>query len=81
MTLTTKNKWKLEGWDVFDAGNYAIEGEYDTEEQVIEAAKLRLLENEKDQPTETSGGQSDRGVQDRVFIVRPDGSKYRYLPS
>ena len=44
------DKWKLEGWDVFDAGNYAIDGEYDTEEKVVEAAKLRLVELEKSQP-------------------------------
>ena len=74
-------KWKLEGWDVFDTPHYPIAREYDTEEQAIEAAKLRLLELEKDQPTKESGGQSDSGVQDRVFIVRPDGSKYRYIPS
>ena len=75
------DKWKLEGWDVFDAGNYAIDGEYNTEEQAIEAAKAHLIELEKSQPNKESGGQSDRGVQDRVFIVKPDGSKYRYLSS
>lgn len=69
-------KWKIEGWDTFDAGNYSIAGEYATEAEAIEVAKTKLLENEKDQPTETSGGQN--GVQDQVFIVRPDGSKYRY---
>lgn len=78
--LKPKGKWRLEGWDVFDGGNYSIQGEYDTEEQAMEAANLRLLELEEDQPTETSGGQSDRGVQDRVYIVRPDGSKYRWRP-
>ncbi|MEK7100763.1 MAG: hypothetical protein AAB921_01555 [Patescibacteria group bacterium] len=78
-------KWKLEGCDVFDMpedhGHYPIGGEYDTEDQAIEAAKSRLIELEKSQPTKESGGQSDRGVQDRLYIVRPDGSEYRYLPS
>lgn len=74
----TKNKWRIEGWDVFDAGNYKIEGEYDTEEQALEAANLELFELEKVQPTKTSRGQSAMGVQDRIYIVRPDGSKYRY---
>ena len=77
--MNMNDKWKLEGWDVFDAGNYVIDGEYNTEEQAIEVAKARLIELEKSQPTKESGGQSDRGVQDRVFIVKPDGSKYRYL--
>ena len=71
-------KWKLEGWDVFDTPHYPIEGEYDTEEQAIEAAKLRLIELEREQPTESSGGQN--GIQDKIFIVRPDGSKYQYVP-
>ena len=73
-----EGKWKLEAWDVFDAGNYSIPGSYDTEEQAIEAAKIELQELEKLQPTESSGGQSETGVQDRVYIVRPDGTKYRY---
>lgn len=80
LEIKMSGKWKLEGWDVFDAGNYKIDGEYDTEEQAIEVAKMRLLELERDQSTETSGGQSDKGIQDRIFIVGPDGSKYRYLP-
>lgn len=84
MNTTADGKWKLEGQDVFDMddddrGFYPLEGEYDTEELAKAAARIRLKELEGTQPSAGSGGQSDNGIQDRVYIVRPDGSKHRFV--
>lgn len=76
----TEGKWKLEGFDTFEGSPYPLPGEYNNEEEARRVAKARLKELEKRNPSETSGGQGATGIQDRVFIVRPDGSKYRYLP-
>jgi len=35
---------------------------------------------ERVQPSRRSGGQQLGGIQDQVYIVRPDGSTYRVLP-
>lgn len=81
-----KEVFRLEGYDTFEAGSthgdhpfYPIEGEYDTLAQVERAGRRKLAELEKDQPTESSGGQGVNGIQDRVFIVYPDGSKVRFM--
>ena len=69
-------KWHLEGYDSFSNEEYPIPGSYPTEKKAIAAAKKKLAELEKTQPSATSGGQSSMGIQDRIYIVRPDGSKY-----
>ena len=77
---TPTGKWRLVGYDTFEGGRdgyYPIEGEYDSEEQAKRAAREQLEHLEKTQPSKSSGGQS--GVQDQVFIERPDGSGYRFL--
>ena len=82
-----KNKWRIQGYDTFESmwdkeSNpfYPIEGEWDTEEEAIKAAKGYLNKIEKHQPTSKSGGQSAGGIQDHVYIVKPDGSRYRFIP-
>lgn len=70
--------WKLAGYDTFDGHFYKIEGMYDTEEDAIKAAHKRLIELEELQPTEYSGGQPPFGIQDIVYVVRPDGFMYRF---
>ncbi len=71
-----KKDWKLEGVDTFANESYPLGGEYPNEAAAVEAAKERLEELEKTQPTSQSGGQ--KGIQDQVYIVRPDGTKYRF---
>lgn len=81
-TFTTpKEKWRLEGYDTFDSSPYHIDGEYNDEEAAKNAANNRLASLEKSQPSSSSGGQGTFGIQDQVFIVRPDGSKFRYFAS
>ncbi len=73
--MTQHNKWRLLGYDTFSSEEYPLEGEYDTETDAIAAARARLAELEETQPSESSGGQD--GIQDRVFVIRPDGSCFR----
>ena len=74
----TLGKWKLEGWDTFSREDYPLPGEYNTEEEARTAAADRLSELEKTQPSATSGGQ--KGIQDKVFILSPTGSRTLYIP-
>lgn len=71
--------WSLLGYDTFEGEFYPIEGEYLDEVEIRRAAKARLEKLEETQPSEESGGQGAFGIQDLVYIVRPDGSRYRYL--
>ena len=75
-------KWKLEGYDTFEdhpGEYYPLAGEYDSEEKAKEAARARLAHLEETQPSESSGGQDDGGIQDEVYIICPDGKRYRFL--
>ena len=72
-------KWSLEGYDTFEGGSdayYPLKGKYDNKLAAQVAARNQLAELEKIQPRKSSGGQG--GIQDAVFIVRPNGSKYRF---
>ncbi len=75
----TCGKWQLQGYDTFAEEFYPLEGEYDTEKQTMAVAEARLEELEATQPSEHSGGQGKFGIQDRVYIVRPDGTRYQYV--
>ncbi len=70
--------WKLEGYDTFEGESYPLDGTYGTETAAVQAAKDRLAYLERTQPSASSGGQG--GLQDRVFVVRPDGSTARAHP-
>ena len=72
-------RWRLEGWDTFAGESYPIPGEYESEPLAVAAAKRELEELERMQPGESSGGQA--GIQDWVYVVGPDGHRYRVLPS
>ncbi len=75
-------KWTLKGYDTFEGGPdayYSIEGVYDDQAAAEGAAQHRLEELEKIQPSDESGGQEVDGIQDHVYVVRPDGTKYRFL--
>lgn len=73
-------KWRLFGYDTLSEEYYPLEGKYDTKEEAMLAAESHLAKVEQTQPSESSGGQEKYGVQDRVYIERPDGSRYQYLP-
>jgi hypothetical protein len=74
-------KWGLMGHDTFQGGPdafYPLPGEFDTEVEAQEGARRRLAELEIEQPSSSSGGQAATGIQDRVYVVRPDGTIYRF---
>jgi len=70
--------WKLAGYDTFAGEEYPINGTWRSQEAAEKAAARLLRQLEKQQPAAQSGGQE--GIQDRVYIIRPDGTRYRYLP-
>lgn len=79
------SEWKVIGLDTFEAAHDPKEAEYTIGTCVDEAtaqsmaySKLRALE--VSQPSATSGGQHSNGIQDQVFIERPDGTRYRVTP-
>ncbi len=69
----------LRGYDTFSGDYYPLAGTYRSEVDAQKAARKFLQDVERSQPSKSSGGQ--HGIQDRVFIVRPDGASYRYLPN
>lgn len=70
--------WRLEGYDTFSREYYHVPGRYASESEAEEAARRRLAELETTQPASQSGGQGPFGIQDRVYIVAPDGSGRRF---
>jgi hypothetical protein len=74
-----RGRWRLRGYDTYAAEDYPMPGSYYTERGARRAARRYLRHLERTQPSETSGGQKDGGIQDRIYVVRPDGSSYRYV--
>ena len=75
-----EQEWRLEGYDAFDEESYPISGgPWRTYETVRNAAMERLRELEERQPSSNSGGQGVFGIQDRVFIVHPNGRRERVM--
>jgi hypothetical protein len=72
-------KWHLLGYDTFAREYYLFFLQFDTELEARLAAEMALLELEESQPTAVSGGQSERGIQDRVFVLGPRGEWYRIV--
>lgn len=77
MSASNTTMWRIGGWDTFSGEAYSISGEYATEQEAQEAARALLAEIACTQPEQETGG-PDGGVQDRVFVVCPDGSEYRF---
>jgi hypothetical protein len=73
-----RGRWRLQGWDTFAGESYPILGSYATKAGAVAAAKRYLQKLERQQPTAHSGGQE--GIQDRIYVLGPDGHSYRALP-
>jgi hypothetical protein len=67
--------WQLWGLDTFSHDTYPI-SRHANEAECLAAAREYLRELEGQQPSEQSGGQD--GIQDQIFIVGPNGTRYRY---
>jgi len=68
--------WRLRGYDTFAGESFHIPGKFFSKNAAERAARKYLKKLEKTQPVHISGGQ--KGIQDQVYIIRPDGSIYRY---
>ena len=78
----TGGNWAVDGYDTFESGPdayYRVKDGLASEEEALIAAAGYMKALEREQPSEQSGGQGSMGIQDRVFIVRPDGSRYRFF--
>lgn len=73
-------KWRIKRCDPLEKGKEFPESkdQYDDEKQAEEAAQKLLQKIEREQPTSESGGQN--GVQDRVYIISPEGLKKQVSP-
>jgi hypothetical protein len=86
--------WKLEGYDTFSGETYPlgylqvqdgvsrIDGlrpSYPDYASALTGARKRLADLERTQPAASSGGQGTSGIQDRVYIIHPDGRRERVL--
>lgn len=77
-------EWKLEGYDTFSGETYhlgcqfdGLQPTYDTRDAAFAGARKRLADLERTQPSASSGGQAPGGIQDRVYIIHPDGRRER----
>jgi len=78
--------WRLEGYDTFSDEPYPLDGKYGDgcqpsypgRDAALADAFKRLRELERTQPSSSSGGQS--GIQDRVYLIHPDGHRERVYP-
>jgi hypothetical protein len=70
-----RGEWRLEGWDTFAGHPYPIPGRYRSRGRAEAAARRRLAELERTQPSAVSGGPD--GVQDHVYVVGPAGERFR----
>jgi hypothetical protein len=82
--VSEEGDWAVEGYDTFEGGPdayYGIRDGLGSEVEALIVAASYMADLERRQPSGSSGGQGAMGIQDRVFIVRPDGSKYRFFLS
>ena len=75
MSDAEDSPWQLWGRDAFSTDMYWVSS-HGTEAECLAAAREYLRELEDQQPSERSGGQD--GIQDRIFIVGPNGTRHRY---
>ena len=71
--------WRLVGHDTFAGTDYGLDGRYSSRAEAEQAARERLAHLELIQPSASSGGQGRYGIQDRVYIIAPDGSSSRFM--
>lgn len=72
--------WTLEGLDTFSDEMYPLPGSFPSQEAAEVAARDRLVQLERDEPTGNKG-QEPCGLQDRVFVVSPTGQRIRVFPT
>jgi hypothetical protein len=83
--MTSRPEFEVIGYDEFDGEDYPL-GEpigtravFDDHDAALEFGRSQLEGLERTQPTSSSGGQGFGGIQDRVYIVHPNGQRERVL--
>jgi hypothetical protein len=79
--MADRGAWGVDGYDTFEGGDayYPVSTGLSSEDEALTTASAYMTELDQRQPPQQSGGQDAMGIQDRVFIVRPDGSRYRFF--
>lgn len=78
MDAVKTGKWRLLRVNEAAETQYGIPGEYDTEELAQEAARKLLAKIEETQVASEIGGPTGYEMRDNVYIVRPDGTGYKF---
>jgi hypothetical protein len=79
--VSDEGNWAVDGYDTFEGGPdayYRVKDGLESEDEALMVAAGYMQDLERRQPTEPSGGQGPMGIQDQVFVVRPDGTRYRF---
>jgi hypothetical protein len=78
----SQNSWFLDAMDGFDtdAEPYRFAGPYSTEEAALAEADTYFEYLENDCPPDASDGCTFTGIQDRLYLVTPDGQRRRLYP-
>jgi hypothetical protein len=83
-----QEQYTLLGYDTFAEEEYSLgdpkldgmQPSYPTRQAALEDARKHLAYLERMQPSDSSEGQGQYGIQDRVYIVHPGGRKERVFP-
>jgi hypothetical protein len=73
-------KWTIQGYDSFSEVIYSLPGSYRSAAKARRAAREFLHTLSQLQPAAVPGEERPVGIRDRVYIVRPDGAHYSYVP-
>ena len=73
-------KWTIHGYDSFAEVTYSLPGSYRSKAKARRAAQKFLHTLARLQPCAVSGEEKPPRIRDRVYIVRPDGAHYSYVP-
>lgn len=83
--MTSRPEFEVIGYDEFDGEDYPLgdpigtPATFDDHDAAIRFGRRHLEGLERTQPTSSSGGQEFGGIQDRVYILHPNGQRERVL--
>jgi hypothetical protein len=83
--MTSSPEFEVIGYDAFDGEDYPLgdplgtPARFGDRDAALEFGRRRLEDLERTQPSSGSGGQGFGGIQDRVYVLHPDGRRERVL--
>jgi hypothetical protein len=81
--MSGRPEFEVIGYDEFDGEEYSLgdppgtPAMFDDHDLALDFGRVRLAYLERAQPASSSGGQEHGGIQDRVYIVHPNGQRER----